>query len=280
MFLGWILTLKPDFIRSKLEKFWLTTYTLEMTLDKEVLECDRFGVFPKPYEKPEEYVDRTRSIISASDVGDKLGKVFKAHVRGAQLCNDIWQFPYDKRRKAVEKVKKKYDCDLRWVHVFYGDLQYDPVVYGSIVGYAAPDIKINEFHVPRFVVMSIHFQTFAQSNLTHELVHTARNQLRDEIEYEFTHDLEEKLADEPSLIRRAVSLFRRSPKTNFKAWKYKMRLKAFGDKAGYVMIRTPVEEMQDFYVDRKVSDDPKETICIMAEKGNLRYQIMKEKLRL
>lgn len=240
-----------------------------MALDKELLEMDSLGIFPTSGENPDHYLKRGFAYVNHLHVGDKMDSfaVQRSLRAGDKIIGKVNE---SVKYEAVQKIKKRFKCDLSWLHAYY--FEYQNGVRGTC--YSPSLIRKNgqDLYVPPFISVVI------DDYLLHEMVHTARWSLRDCIEYNLTEYYEERIAKSFNRFYTGLLMNARAS-IKFIFIRQKLRL-AFGDMADYVLIRTSHDEAQDFYIEGAISKNPRENICKRAEKGILKCKIMKEKLKL
>ena len=144
----------------------------------------------------------------------------------------------------------------------------------------ATSAQIVEDDIPELVKNAVKVAKASASKMRKEVELTEEPIIKDEYITGFKHDpfetdFEEKLAGRSFVgINLNLRVF---------CQMYGLLLKFkrhFGQNAGYVLALTSYEEALDFYIGNLIDKDPKRTICEIAEKGNLKYGIMKQRIVL
>jgi len=256
-----------------------------MTLEKDLTLLDSKGVIPERNETPEKYIDRAVRIIKGSDISDIVAYAqMRLKTEGGFRRRVVFPNSGDKRviARAVKNIDGRFGCDFSWLTLCYADMGLGdglPRGYTFATRKSVTDGEV-KYEPPLIVVNSAILGK--KGTYLHELIHMPLQiSGYDDGCYKGWRSYEQRLANEATISRKAISALTINPKVNFEFAVVKHRLRqAFGSNDGYVLIRTPHEEARDFYFERTLSKDPKEVICIRAEKGDTRYQIMKQRLKL
>jgi hypothetical protein len=256
-----------------------------MVLDEQIMRLDNYGIFPMSLEKEADFLERGKRVLSWSDVSDSLTYMQKVLFEDGFHGEVFLPNSRDKIKitSCVKRIKNKYQCDLSWVPIVYTDMGFGDglpkgLTYSDVVNVDKYG-KIKEVQPPFIVINS----AFATKGLyTHELLHiTNLLSKTTSITYPGHESYSERIANQGSHLKHLSSNITH-PVINFQFNIIKTRLALnLGIKAAnYVMPRLNYEEAKDFFYDKIISKDPKETICKCAENNNLRYKIIKERLEL
>lgn len=242
------------------------------------IEMDRMGIFSADRESVGGYLERAGMIL-ASAAG--------ANHRYLEARAQTQLQPLDSKTisDAVRNINSRFGVNLSWVGVYegyLGDLSLESVAAGKCIGVREYRRGGKLTHIePSFVVVNSSLLFGKKSTAIHELTHFPRLLAFDfSVVYADTQNYEEILARSHSILQmlspnRGIELLL-SPA----AWEYykaRLRLQAeFGRYAGYVLMRMTYDEVKDWFIDRGLS--PKEAISRSADRGNLRYRIVREVL--
>lgn len=261
-----------------------------MSLDKEVLKIDSFGVFPRPGETIEGYVSRGWKIVQHTDCKDPLDHILPI----LKFCEWKNISPVEKNmvRDAAARLSSRFCCDMGWIDAYYAETDFPQEK--STLGFSQANKKSIEKgvekQIPPFVVLNRRSMIPHMPTLLHEMAHSARemSDVNPHKGPDYVGDYEEIVADSAGNIWNQLVhwrlLFSKALPIYISA-RSAMQT-AFGDMADYVMIRTPFEEINKYYTCcSRQEKDPKEVICLAAEEGiaekpSLRHMIMKERLGL
>lgn len=259
-----------------------------MSLDKEVLRMDSLGIFPRSYETAEQFVERGNQFLESS-TSNQMYSYALYSARITDHCNKLYLPGVDDNlliKKAAAKVNKRFNCDLSWVPAYYGNLG-DLILFGGRGGVAFGSLDTgtkSKTYISPFIVLNSFQMTRAGElkSAMHELVHIPRATAFNEcITYAASRSFDEMLANFAYLS----GVFKPVPDASCRTMVEYIRARAkfrraFKQMYGYALIRVPYEEVKDFFLEGLLSEDPKKTICIKAEDGDLRYRIIKERLGL
>lgn len=252
-----------------------------MSLDAELMKFDGMGLIPRENETKESYLHRCVKTIMPFPDSD-LDKYAREALKDEGI-DEIF-LPNDSDRllikEASRRVQARFGCDLSWVRVCYADMGLGDGLpraysYGCIEFEKEGRLLIVP---PLIVVNSAVFGKFA--TYMHEMVHIPTRCINaPQIAYAGWKKYHERVANEVTLFYQLKSLVEINPRISFEFLCIKHRLKrTLGHNANYVLIRLSYEEARDFFYERKLN--PVELICRNAERGRLKYKIMKERLRL
>lgn len=254
-----------------------------MPLDQQLLDFDSRGIFPQEGETEQRYTNRANLILETAwlsrypHILERYKKVF----RDQRGCPDLHPPEFwiqNHINTVIRKFRNRFATDLSWVPVyrgFMGDYWHET---GSVGATAQLHGRNFGKEGSPIVVLSTLIETRwgIRRTLRHEYVHTMRIMAMnlDDI----PDDWEEKIAwygtsrfkgwlEEPHL-RKEFGVVRR-------------RLRqVFGGMRNYAFIRLPAKTQHGIYVNKVSADRLRTFVCEEAEKGDLRYRIMKEKTGL
>ena len=266
-----------------------------MTLDKELLELDSRGIFPRCGESEDEYVERGWKVVRHSDCNDPLGYVIPL------LEFFEWKnvSPAERMmvRTAVERVGRRFCCDVHWIDVYYAETDFP--VEKSTLGFSLANKWCIEGgierQIPPFVVLNRRSIVPHMPVLLHEIAHSVRelSEVNPHKGPEYVGDYEEMVADSAGNLWNWLVhwklLFSSAMPTYLSA---RGIMGSFGDMADYTLIRSPYSDVVNMLKNNNPDSNTKihavparDYICRMAEKDTrdgpaLRYRIMKERLGL
>ena len=256
-----------------------------MALDEEVLRLDGKGIFPFNDESEDEFVDRGNRLINRTDVKEGMHAYantetyehYRVHLRSDDVSVRF--------RAQQQRINERFGCDLSWVAVYYAHLGslLDSYTLGSNAS-SVVNKDESDLHVkPPFILINpILFFLIEGIVMSHELIHVPRNMAFVHpalITYPGQRKYEERVAHSPTLPSSIYGTLMH-PIDSGQFFRFRAKLKsAFGSNADYILIRTPYEEVKDFYFDG-ILGKPRDVICRGAESGSLRYRVIKEKIGL
>ncbi len=235
-----------------------------MSLNRETLKLDRMGIFPASSESAKQHILRGNVLLDES-------ARLQRHIAETRFGGEL--DPYTNHKQidwAVGKLKQRYGVDLSWVRIYTAYLG-DPFLSEGAAGMCVPPQGV----VPPFVVLNSFTLPGRGDTLVHEMTHLPRVSSFDfDVIYARTHAFEERLARSHSIGQLLVIL-----PENFDYLKAKYKLwRAFGEKAGYVLMRMSYDEIKDFLIDDvlNIKGGPRDLIARLASKGYLKFQVINE----
>ncbi|MCB9359344.1 hypothetical protein H6503_05405 [Candidatus Woesearchaeota archaeon] len=251
-----------------------------MSLDSELLEWDSKGIFPQLGENEDHFARRAEQIVSGSNIG-RYPEYAQARLRKEAGLNTKIELPNNGDRNAIrevnESISRRFKTDLSWVFICYANMGLgDSIPRG--LSFAPMEITLDgqDHYTPPFILINSAVLG-KKGTYGHELIHTPL-QISGafDLNYAGWRKYEHRLANEATILKQLKS-FISTPIINYQFLRTKSRLRQeLGDDAGYVLIRSTYDEALDLYC----RYSPKDIICRRAERKELKYMIMKERLKL
>ncbi|HLP80321.1 MAG TPA: hypothetical protein VK158_06820 [Acidobacteriota bacterium] len=263
-----------------------------MNLDSQLVELDKKGLFANNTDTQASHVVRSFSVLR-SVTPDKIRYVARC-INASHTANVSYNYTFQHAN-----IQDRFDVDTSWIPVLHSKKTIKDTLdlcsnanYGE--AYPAYLRSHTEVDLPPFVVVNP-ASVIKESIVQHELIHVPRiNSWADTIRYPTHKAYEEIIADTFSPLRAYMTPFtyafsdvpEYTTQNAITALWHLQRARSLltfqvgKESAEYILMRMPYEEVKDFLIDNKKRRSIRHIIGETAEKGNVRYQVMKHRLSI